>query len=252
MKFAILVLFVCYGATIDGRHVTKDSAPEVTEKIEKEKEVADAFIPGANNAYNLIGCFKDDHWTRAFYDNAKRFHRDSVQSCADYAKRLGNSLFALQDGSECWTSGVNTAKYALYGESDKCNNDKGGPYANSVYQLGPLNRNTKWLSIGCYKDTGSRAFKGAKTNLNGDNIIEQCRDLAANRQHAYFGLESGFFTTQCYTGNDLDWHLRFDPKRGCANGRGGSWRLNIYKVQYPVVGQLVQPLTVYHDEEDEE
>jgi hypothetical protein len=56
-----------------------------------------------------------------------------------------------------------------------------------------------WKSIGCYKDKRRRAIsgRGPRTPLN----QSQCRKIAANRGHKYFGLQWG---GQCFTGNDYD------------------------------------------------
>ena len=52
------------------------------------------------------------------------------------AKMLGYSMFAVQDGGQCFSSSSTTKDYFKYGESSNCVGlGKGGPLANDVYEI---------------------------------------------------------------------------------------------------------------------
>ena len=49
---------------------------------------------------------------------------------------LALQIFAVQNGHECWSGLKESDKsYNKYGESPKCKNNLGGPWANSVYRI---------------------------------------------------------------------------------------------------------------------
>ena len=50
------------------------------------------------------------------------------------AKARGFKVFALQDGGQCFGSDDLNA-YKKYGGSTKCSDGRGGPFANSVYEI---------------------------------------------------------------------------------------------------------------------
>lgn len=194
------------------------------------EEVEDAMSP--TSKYIYIGCFKDK-LDRTFTTKSKTYYNDILQRCADRAGRLGNVYFAVQAGNQCWTGGVNTATYAVYGSSDKCENGKGKGWANSVYQLAPAYQNDKWVNLGCYKDKrSSRRFVGNKEKVNNKNAIQECYDKAISRNHPYFGVESGgWLSTDCYTGSNGDYIMALGRKTGCSDGKGASFKLNVYQVK---------------------
>merc|ERR1719230_1808643 len=162
---------------------------------------------------------------------------------------LGNVVFAIQDKTECWTAGKQGAQYQLYGTSTKCKNGRGAGWTNSVYQLGQFNRNQKWLNLGCFKDEAGngRAFRSAIQTVNNDDAHNQCRQLALQRSHNYFGLESGFLSRQCFTGNNVKFHTGNGIESGCSNGRGGVWHINVYQVLRPNTATVI-----YNDEDQED
>lgn len=232
-----------------------ESKTEVADQEDKEEaksEVAEAVQDPAMVQFISLGCW-NDAGNRAFKSNAKRFGSDTIQQCADRARRLGNVVFAVQDNTECWTAGVNGAKYALYEKSTKCKNGRGGWWTNSVYQLAPGNRNQKWLSLGCYKDEGGngRAFKGGPKEVDNGNALNECRNLAIQRGHNFFGLEDApWWKRWCYTGNNVARHTKHGIKSGCGDGRGGSWHVNVYQVLTPVAAPQVGVVhVVYNDQE---
>ena len=46
---------------------------------------------------------------------------------------MGFTLFAVQNGGECWADNAGT--YGKYGPSEKCRDGKGGDHANDVYNI---------------------------------------------------------------------------------------------------------------------
>ena len=60
---------------------------------------------------------------------------DAVQLCAREAQKRGWSMFAVENGRECWTSSDAGKNYKKYGSSTLCKNGRGGPWALDVYQI---------------------------------------------------------------------------------------------------------------------
>ena len=48
---------------------------------------------------------------------------------------FGYTVFAIQDGGQCFGSPTAQSTYAKYGTSTKCSHGKGGPMANNVYRM---------------------------------------------------------------------------------------------------------------------
>lgn len=200
-------------------------------------EAADAYVFN-NYRYRSLGCWKDEGH-RAIPGNAVRYHHDTIARCADRARRLGNTIFAIQDGTECWTAGQYDAKYNVYHRSNNCVHGRGAGWTNSVYKLGPTNQNKKWKNMGCYRDDWNRAFKGGFKNFPRATIIDDCRTLAINRNHNFFGVEN---SNECFTGNNFRSVRRYGLVRHCYDGRGGGWKLNVYKVLNTEIQDEVQPI----------
>ena len=95
----------------------------------------------AGNTYTYIGCFKDED-DRAIIGSPKTVTGDDrVQDCFEWAKSLGNTVFAVQSGSQCFTSSTAADTYDKYGLSTECDETAGGEqtgggWANAVYQIG--------------------------------------------------------------------------------------------------------------------
>lgn len=84
--------------------------------------------------YQLLGCFTDDK------DRALPTYLgpvDSIGPCFIRAKEKGHTLFALQNGYECWSGpdGIEAGTYKKHGESSKCWDGMGGTWSNSVYHI---------------------------------------------------------------------------------------------------------------------
>ena len=63
-----------------------------------------------------------------------------IEDCYNAAAEKGYVIFGLQDGGQCFSSfpdnGVKKVGFKKYGPSSACRGGKGGPMANSVYEIG--------------------------------------------------------------------------------------------------------------------
>ena len=61
------------------------------------------------------------------------------QDCHNAALVKGHTIFALQDGGQCYSSSLpndnSTPRFKKYGPSSACRGGKGGHMANSVYEV---------------------------------------------------------------------------------------------------------------------
>ena len=64
----------------------------------------------------------------------------TIQSCFELAKKRGHTIFAVENGHECFTQagGYNSDGYHYnkYGQSDQCKNGRGDNWAMNVYEIG--------------------------------------------------------------------------------------------------------------------
>ena len=68
------------------------------------------------------------------YGNSYRHRVNPKQNCLDTALMNRFKVLALQDGGQCFGDD-NLDLYKKYGKSTECISDKGGPLANSVYEI---------------------------------------------------------------------------------------------------------------------
>ena len=77
--------------------------------------------------------------TLEFEEHYKR-RSNPVEKCFQAALSKGYSVFAIQDGGQCFTSKKAIATYKKYGTSSEClGNGRGGPMANDVYEIKKAN-----------------------------------------------------------------------------------------------------------------
>ena len=83
-----------------------------------------------------MGCWKDKG-ERAVpeYQGSPQKDGSIVEGCFEIAKGLGNKIFAIQNGGECWSLKSAIETYNKYGASEHCKEGKGGGWANSVYVI---------------------------------------------------------------------------------------------------------------------
>jgi len=94
--------------------------------------------------HHYMGCYRDKKTHRAvphyrgkiggFFDTGRI---DSpLEQCKEMAQKAGDDVFALQDGSQCWSGKKLKSNYKLYGpQSDPKLCPYGGPLTNQVYVL---------------------------------------------------------------------------------------------------------------------
>ena len=59
-----------------------------------------------------------------------------ITKCAQAAMKAGYSMFAVQNGGQCFSSGTAAKTFDKYGKSTACKSDgEGGRKANQVYFL---------------------------------------------------------------------------------------------------------------------
>lgn len=109
----------------------------------------------AADEYHLLGCYNDKiprviaeletstnaNVTAVLGDTSVgkyKSREDAIAKCFKAAKVLGYTVFAVQDGGQCFSSATAEADSIKAGESTACLSDgKGGPMANAVYKAGP-------------------------------------------------------------------------------------------------------------------
>ena len=93
--------------------------------------------------YISLGCWKDKSKSygkdtyRAIpgFRGYIKVNGSYINGCHQKAQSLGNSIFALQNDRECWTSKEGEVTYNKYGKSKKCVLGHGAIHANSVYKI---------------------------------------------------------------------------------------------------------------------
>ena len=60
-----------------------------------------------------------------------------VDKCHDRAVEHGNSVFAVQYMTQCFTAPDAEITYPMYGQSKKCQDGVGRDWANDVYKIVP-------------------------------------------------------------------------------------------------------------------
>ena len=84
-----------------------------------------------------LGCWKDKS-DRAISGEIVNFHTSRVvYKCHDRAAERGNSVFAVQYKTECFTAPDAHAEstYQMYGKATNCQGGVGGGWANDVYKI---------------------------------------------------------------------------------------------------------------------
>jgi len=170
-----------------------------------------------------IGCFADKK-ARAISGGYVTFARDLViQKCHEKAKRAGNSIFAVQNGVECFTSPTAGKSYGKYGRSTGCMDGRGGHWRMSVYRI-PLTR----VEIGCFIDKRKRAISGGYVTFAHDLVIQKCYEKAKSAGNSFFAVQNG---GECFTAPTAGkTYGKYGRSTGCMHGRGGHWRMTVYRI----------------------
>ena len=82
-----------------------------------------------------LDCWKDEE-ARAI-DGDEGFL--GIEGCFERAKTLGNDVFAVQSGGECFTTATAGQTYNQYGPSNGCSKaGTGGTWCQEVYKIGKV------------------------------------------------------------------------------------------------------------------
>jgi len=169
-----------------------------------------------------IGCFVDKS-KRAISGGYVTFPGDVViDMCHDKAKRAGNTYFAVQNGVECFTSPDAGITYDKYGISSGCTHGRGGFWRMTVYRIP-----SRDIILGCFIDKTERAISGGYMIFAADVVIHKCRERARRAGNSYFAIQAG---VQCFTSPEAgETYNKYGSSSGCSHGRGGHWRMTVYK-----------------------
>ncbi|XP_002734997.1 uncharacterized protein LOC100371411 [Saccoglossus kowalevskii] len=126
------------------------------EKLVK-KQVERSTLP----KYKHVGCYKDEgnraiptlEGTDIRLDGDYSTRSNPIQKCAEVARDLGYSMFAVQDGGWCASSANAENTFAIYGASSLCSNGEGGAWANDVYRLIDEGRKTIFVHLQIFATT---------------------------------------------------------------------------------------------------
>ncbi|KAI8500095.1 hypothetical protein Bbelb_224120 [Branchiostoma belcheri] len=97
-----------------------------------------------NQQYTGLGCWTDTsdraipilEGTDPRLDGPYQSRQDAIQKCYQVAQSRGFTVFAVQNGGQCFGSANAFNTYNRYGPSTACAADgEGGPWANEVYQI---------------------------------------------------------------------------------------------------------------------
>ncbi|XP_035672021.1 uncharacterized protein LOC118413012 [Branchiostoma floridae] len=96
---------------------------------------------------------------------------------------------------------------------------------------------SKYISLGCWKDTGNRAIatlEGTDARLDGSyparkNAIEKCYQVAKSRGFSVFAVQNGGWCAGSATA--LSTYRKYGPSSGCGkDGEGGGWANEVYLI----------------------
>jgi len=175
--------------------------------------------------YTHIGCFRDnDNRALPIYYGTGY----NAWQCAQKAKSVGSPFFGLQypqGGTSCFVGNSNTP-YDQYGKASNCISNKGGVWANTVYQIkGSKPPQKSYTSLGCWRDRPSRAI----SRYFGYFSVDKCAKLAKQLGYSVFGSQYG---GQCFAShNAQNTYNKYGRANNCSNGTGGGWANNVYQLK---------------------
>merc|ERR1711881_708005 len=95
-----------------------------------------------------LGCWKDDipralpslEGKSTILSEHYTVRENPIQKCELAAAAKGFTTFAVQDGGQCFSSADAKTKVKTHGSSTACSSGKGGPMANSAYEISLLKK----------------------------------------------------------------------------------------------------------------
>ncbi|XP_078661544.1 uncharacterized protein LOC144905673 [Branchiostoma floridae x Branchiostoma belcheri] len=258
MRWALRVLLaaiVCTAAEESSVDIDKNNIDEeLSDDLRKELRafsaggVAGGGFSGSGAAgpkYISLGCWKDSsnraiaqlEGTDERLDGSYTARANAIEKCYQVAKSRGFSVFAVQNGGQCFGSATALTTYRKYGPSTGCQKDgEGGGWANEVYLItGYVHK--PYFSIGCWRDTGNRAIatlEGTDARLDGSytaraDAIDKCYQVAKSKGFSVFAVQNGGWCAG--SADALSTYKKYGPYTTCqADGEGGAWGNEVYLI----------------------
>ena len=89
-------------------------------------------FPG--KCWQHLGCWTDT-WNRAIEGGMESFTDDPINKCHDRAAGKGNTVFAIQATTQCFTAANAGETYTTHGRANNCQDGVGGSWALDVYRI---------------------------------------------------------------------------------------------------------------------
>ncbi|XP_078691944.1 uncharacterized protein LOC144922175 [Branchiostoma floridae x Branchiostoma belcheri] len=183
-----------------------------------------------NQQYTGLGCWADTsdraipilEGTDPRLDGPYQSRQDAIQKCYQVAQSRGFTVFAVQNGGQCFGSANAFNTYNRYGPSTACAADgEGGPWANEVYQITEPQR---WRADGRCGE-GFPAPGGGPAECDPDGPFPCCSPYhycGSSHQH-------------CDCPGCTDYRLPEDPQEtfDCVEGDGSTYRGTLARTQHP-------------------
>ena len=97
-----------------------------------------------------------------------------------------------------------------------------------------MSRSGPFTEIGCFWDGRKRAISGDITIFPEHEVIQKCYERAKAAGNNFFGVENA---KECFTSKEAgQTYDKYGMTDGCQHGRGGGWRLTVYRVNYNHTG----------------
>lgn len=179
--------------------------------------------------YKSLGCWRDKVADRAVptlegtsnkLDGDYRLRNDAIIKCYEAAFKRGFEVFVVQHGGWCASSANAGGTYNKYGESERCENGKGGPDANDVYQItGP------YISLGCWRESGMTTLEYKDEVLDGrafrrDDAVRKCFEAARKRGYKMFAVTNLGWCNSSPTAEDK--YKERGTSNECRDGIGST------------------------------
>ena len=86
-----------------------------------------------------------------------------------------------------------------------------------------------YKNLGCFTDRApTRAISGGLVVFPANEVIQKCYEKAKAAGNGFFAVQ---YNTECFTHPTAGaTYNKYGATTGCANGRGGSWKNNVYQV----------------------
>ncbi|CAH1276936.1 LPA, partial [Branchiostoma lanceolatum] len=155
--------------------------------------------------YTSLGCWRDTadraiptlEGTDPRLDGNYQVRPNAIETCYQVARSLGFTVFAVQDGGQCFGSADAHYTHSKYGPSTACAADgEGGPRANEVYGITATGPDVRATS--CHEAKGMNPTGGDGeytiypfTTCTDVSIRVYCHNMASGNPEEFLTLPSG-------------------------------------------------------------